>query len=327
MTPLPWKIIDDRVRLGDWFALSFQRTLRIPDDGRTYPLPPGLGRFPVVAVEEVRGRLPADWRGSGGALIPLYQREALWLSFEGPSWHPCAAKVGVGRVNAITGAAWDDALLADPQDYLVCPHQPWLDGIKTGAGLIRQFVAAPLGRGDTVEAQVSGREGPEALRLLVYEPQPGRFPDQPPPHVATRGAVPMCAPMPVGAMGLGAGGSIRQKVYPDPHGITTWVPRPRGGLVVHIVDSRLFREFTGRAAPPSPIDAATYARYKLPWFDLYDEGRGDLDAPDALAGVRSVRQREAARGLDAGAEDTPVPVDESTVNTLRSPEDPRPPQD
>ena len=32
--------------------IDFQRTLRIPDDGKDYPLPPGLGRFPIKA----RGR-------------------------------------------------------------------------------------------------------------------------------------------------------------------------------------------------------------------------------------------------------------------------------
>lgn len=29
-------------------SIDFQRTLRIPDDNREYPLPPGLGRFPIV---------------------------------------------------------------------------------------------------------------------------------------------------------------------------------------------------------------------------------------------------------------------------------------
>ena len=28
-------------------AIDFQRTLRIPDDGDDYPLPPGLGSFPL----------------------------------------------------------------------------------------------------------------------------------------------------------------------------------------------------------------------------------------------------------------------------------------
>ena len=28
-------------------SIQFQRTLRIPDDNREYPLPAGLGRFPM----------------------------------------------------------------------------------------------------------------------------------------------------------------------------------------------------------------------------------------------------------------------------------------
>ena len=42
------RIENDSIRVGDRFAVSFQRTLRIPDDGRLYPLPPGLGRFPIL---------------------------------------------------------------------------------------------------------------------------------------------------------------------------------------------------------------------------------------------------------------------------------------
>ena len=32
--------------------IEFQRTLRIPDDGRHYPLPPGLGRFPIRHLDD-----------------------------------------------------------------------------------------------------------------------------------------------------------------------------------------------------------------------------------------------------------------------------------
>jgi hypothetical protein len=31
----------DSLFFSDGFALNFQRTLRIPDDGKIYPLPPG----------------------------------------------------------------------------------------------------------------------------------------------------------------------------------------------------------------------------------------------------------------------------------------------
>ena len=32
--------------------VEFERTLRIPDDGRDYPLPPGLGNFPLRHVDD-----------------------------------------------------------------------------------------------------------------------------------------------------------------------------------------------------------------------------------------------------------------------------------
>ena len=39
----------DEIQMGN-FTVSFQRTLRIPDDGIVYPLPPGLGEFPIHRV-------------------------------------------------------------------------------------------------------------------------------------------------------------------------------------------------------------------------------------------------------------------------------------
>ena len=146
---------NQRVRIGERFSVSFQRTLRIPDDGRQYPLPPGLGAFPLHRVEEYADRLPAQWQEHNGVFLPMYQREALWLGFEAAGWKPNAVKIAIGKINAISGRAWDEQLHADPQDYIVCPDQPWLDGINAGEGVIRQFVAMPLGLGYTVEAQVS----------------------------------------------------------------------------------------------------------------------------------------------------------------------------
>ena len=43
-------------RLG----VAFQRTLRIPDDGKEHHLPPGLGRFPLRHVDDFAGRIPPD---------------------------------------------------------------------------------------------------------------------------------------------------------------------------------------------------------------------------------------------------------------------------
>ena len=46
-------------------------------------------------------------------------------------------------------------------------------------------------------------------------------------------------------MGLGAGGSIRQKIYRDPYGVETWEPQPQARICVHIVNSLQFERITG----------------------------------------------------------------------------------
>ena len=46
------QVSKDSVKIGRFFSVSFQQKLRIPDDGRTYPLPPELGNFPVKEVAD-----------------------------------------------------------------------------------------------------------------------------------------------------------------------------------------------------------------------------------------------------------------------------------
>jgi hypothetical protein len=81
--------------------IDVQRTLRIPDDNRSYPLPPGLGRFPLAHVDDFADRLPPSWRTHGGVFLPMYQAEAMWLHFGGG--YPCAIKIAAGKINAVTG--------------------------------------------------------------------------------------------------------------------------------------------------------------------------------------------------------------------------------
>ena len=47
-------------------SISFSRTLRIPDDDRDHPLPPGLGNFPLHHVDDYGDRLPKLWSDHGG---------------------------------------------------------------------------------------------------------------------------------------------------------------------------------------------------------------------------------------------------------------------
>ena len=56
-------------------------------------------------------------------------------------------------------------------------------------------------------------------------------------------------------MGLGAGGKMKQDIYPDPHGVETWDTENFGKAYIHIVNSMDFREITGLEPPVTPISA------------------------------------------------------------------------
>ncbi|MEW2810643.1 hypothetical protein AB0929_26625 [Streptomyces massasporeus] len=150
------RIDGNTLRLPGGVAVRFIRTLRLPETG-THPLPPGLGEFPVRRIADYADRVPEAWRARGGVMLPVYLREAMWLSFAGTS-EPAALQVGVGKVCAVSGRPWSDRPARGPQNYVVLPRQPWLDGINSGTGTVRQFVAVPLGLGATVEGQVTGEE-------------------------------------------------------------------------------------------------------------------------------------------------------------------------
>lgn len=322
-------------RGGD-VLISFQRTLRIPDDGRTYPLPPGLGAFPLRLVRDYASRVPAGWAARGGVFLPMYQREAMWLSFSGA---PHALKIGVGKVCAVSGERWREGLRGAPQDYVVVGPQPWLDGIASGEGTIRQFVAMPLGLGYTVEGQVTGEEKHGGLQLQAYPAKPGRirpgdeWSESPceigddfdceesscanlGPTMAT--GIDACRAAPAaarsesspksGQMGLAAGGCMDQKVYPDPYGVETWDLGAGVRVFVHLVNSELWREITGEAPPTTPVTARSYAEAGLPWFDLYDEAAPTLAPTKTLAGVKSVKQLDQTKSTLPLQDDSPVAV-------------------
>ena len=266
---LPVMVRGDAIYIGDGVVISFQRTLRVPDDGRRWDLPPGLGRFPIRRVDDYASRVPASWRRQGGVIIPMYQREALWIDFRGSSG-PAAVKVAAGMINALTGDSWSDRL-SPRQDYLVVPDQPWLDGFNTGRGAVRQFVALPLGSGGTVEGQITGQERYGGIQIMVYPAKEfwgDRFGEQ------GKGSSLGSAQSSQG-MGLGEGGKISQRIARDPYGYDTWDQRRPGRIYVHIVNGRLWRAITGGPLPPAHIRFATYQQSHFPWSDIYDEGDGE----------------------------------------------------
>jgi hypothetical protein len=305
---------------GEGFSIQFQRTLRIPDDARTYPLTPGLGTFPICRVEDYRDRVPQSWLEHGGVFIPMYQREALWINFPQSERQPKAIKVAVGKINAVSGKPWQQKLLEESADYLVAPPQPWLDGINAGNGWIEQFVAMPLGMGYTIEGQITGKEEFGGIQIIVYEPKLGKFLKRSRQAMEndfnlmamsssvkatprsrrerTRGSY--------GEMGMAAGGKMKQKIYSDPYGIDTWDEQDYHRVYVHIVNSMMYREITSLEPPRTPVTAETYGRYNLPWFDLYDETMSDIAPSSELSQVKTVREMDVKKGLGIQQDDSSI---------------------
>lgn len=290
------KCRDDRLTAGR-FSVELVRTLRVPVEGGDYPLPPGFSTFPVYSVKALASRSATAAQIDADFVVPFYQYEAVWLRFEAAEWKPNAVQIWAGGINVLTGERYPSRLRRRPQNYLVCPPQPWLDGFRTGAERVRQFVAAPIGRGATVQEQLGGTSD-AALRLRVYEPRAGIFPDTRPRGFTSRE---MFHELPFDAMGFGGGGSIEQQIYADPHPARTWNRDEYVDITIQIVNSAAFRALTGEAPPPSPISTDDYARTGLPWFQYYDD---DAAATSTVAGA--MRRIQAVDLGDRAVKPRPV---------------------
>jgi hypothetical protein len=300
--------------------IDFLRTLRIPDDGKSYPLPPGLSRFPLQHVDDFLDAVPAAWKEHGGVMLPMYQAEALWLKFQSDNvegrWtgYPFAVKVATGKINAVSGQPWSDGLHREPQDYLVAPGQPWLDGYCVKKGYIRQFVAMPLGAGYSAEEQLSGQAKHGGLQILVHPMKRDAFERYFP--IVDEEEFESFEELDCEAYGdqedslcmaLAPGGLMAQKIYVDRFKLDDWDISQRGRCFVHIVNSLVWRSLTGMNPPTPPPTAKEYTKAGLPWFDYYDEKLDALDGSAVLDNMQSVAARASKKG------EVPLPENESVV--------------
>lgn len=282
------------------FSIDFQRTLRIPDSDKTYPLPPGLGSFPLRHVEDYAERLPRPTADRGGVIVPIWQAEAMWLNFQndGPDPHldfPVAIKIAAGKINAVTGEGWRTGLHRTPQDYVVFPEQPWLDGFAIEKGVIRQFVAMPLGDGYSAEEQLTGAAEWGGLQISViplkaqvwrakrraWETQRSRT------HIGTMEEFEDCYSE-AAPMGLAAGGRMQQAIYPDPFEIEDWDIAAADRVFVTLLHAKDWKAVTGEAAPNEPPTAKAYSNAGLPWFEQYGKDQESLSGSSNLANTKSV---------------------------------------
>jgi hypothetical protein len=192
--------------------IQFHRTVRVPDDGRTYNLPANLGTFPLFNIADFTDTLSQDVVEKGGFFLPMYrklralltmtpqyiqcanyyshlEREAMWISFhEEGEWQrqtrkaPFAIRIYAGGVNAISGepmrpnmATFLKSMNGVPkkQDYIVFPKQHWIDGAAVSPGVVRQFVAMPYGSGSSIEKQITGLETVGGIQIEIIPASAG----------------------------------------------------------------------------------------------------------------------------------------------------------
>jgi hypothetical protein len=305
--------------------VEFQRTLRIPSDGRTYPLPPGRGRFPLRHVDDFGEKVPPEWLRHGGVMLPMYQAEAMWLRFHSPTGYPFAIKVAAGKINAVTGEPWDDGLERDPQNYVVHPGQPWLDGYVVTKGTVRQFVAMPLGAGYSAEEQITGKAEFGGLQIQVFPLRAERWvPPRPVFRPAGFGGLadyaippaPAMAPAPASSpkrpssaapdMALGMGGSMKQDVYQDTRPLADWDTARAGRCFVHLANAMVWRQVTGAEPPTVPPTAKEYTDAGLPWFDYYAHDRAAVEGSATLANLQTIAEMADEKGEVALPENASV---------------------
>ena len=285
------------------FAVSFMRTLRIPDTEQTYYLPPGLGAFPLRHVEDYADRLSPKICERGGVMMPMWQAEAMWMYFnnDGPEWFderttetgsgfPVAVKIAAGKINAVSGEMWSAGLHRHPQDYVVSPGQPWIDGFNIGKGVIRQFVAMPLGEGYSVEEQLTraGEWGGVQISVTPLKRSIWQKLKNPSSDTWAFSSSIINACSEESQMGLGAGGRMHQDIYADMFQLEDWDWDATDRVFVSLIHAKDWMSITGERAQNEPPTAKDYTEAGLPWFDYYDRDRQTVEGTETLANLKSI---------------------------------------
>ncbi len=230
--------------------VAFQRTRRSRDDRKGDVLPNATDRCPLYHVDDFAGKISAAWLEHGGVMLPMAQSEALRLTFnsayieDSGSAYPFAVLVAAGKINAVTGQRWENTLSRHPQNYLVIPEQRKLDGYCSGPGIVRQFVAAPMGSGQTVEEQITGQSVYGGLQIMVFPMKSAAFIRRFPIRNKTRYNM-VGEPSPAYGMGLAPGRRKKQKHAQDPYDLTDWDTTHTSRCFVHIADAGEWEKSSG----------------------------------------------------------------------------------
>ena len=119
-------------------------------------------------------------------------------------------------------------------------------------------------------------------------------------------------------MNMAVGGYIRQKIIADKYKPEIWDVDRTTQFNVQILNSASFRRITGLGLPPTPIDAAAYAKLKLPYFREFEEpATANVQPTTVWQGVTSISQIDGLN--EPSYEGMPIELDPDDPIRIFSP--------
>lgn len=274
-------------------TIKFQRTMRIPDEGKKYPLPTGLGQLRLRSVDDFSETAPVAWMQKGGVVMPLARSEALWIWF--CSRYCFAVKIGVGKINALSGEPWIPDLQRKLQNYFLVPDPPGYENEE----VIRRYVTVPLTTSDSADGPLAGRADIGGIHIHVvpmraesYYRHGGDF-ILPPTikeffmrlifasvickelaeidrrHQQRGFERPAAEPTETVIEE-----TARQEIIEDQYEFSEWDQTQTVRCFVHPCDSSVWRQITGANPWHPPLTSKDYKEASIPWSDDYgDDGK------------------------------------------------------
>jgi hypothetical protein len=181
---------------------------------------------------------------------------------------------------------------------MVSPDQPWLDGFAVEKGVIRQFVAMPLGTGYSVEEQLTGESewggiqiSIVPLKAHIWKAKRAAW-EKERDKIVRYDNMEVCMEMISSneEMGLAAGGRMRQEIYPDTFELNDWDIAAAQRVYVTLTHAKDWKKITGDAAPNEPPTAKEYSEAGFPWFDYYGKDQAALPGGEHFAGIKSIAE-------------------------------------
>jgi hypothetical protein len=294
-------------------TIVFHRTERVPDEATNAALPPSLGHFPIYSVRDFKGSTPNSWN-ENGIFIPVQGTEAMWMSFSRTTPIALTVGAGgINAVTGKKLAAElekDGYLVTPPQPWLdgwkgtdgtvrqfVCAEYKGGAGITVGEQLIGKESKTggiafavfepekPLPTVHTPGHQYNGTTKYPFLPSIDFVTLDGQLAphsleatyacDSNTKSFAMPGASIGRARKSMAEMGVGAGGRITQKIYPDPYGLEVWKAQPSYLGYLYLVSAEDFADITGQKLTP-------VAEQKHPGFKMVDGHLADVNGTSAF---------------------------------------------